>query len=172
MDIRGQIAQLIRPLQVRVANSIARAVVQLVDDGTKLQLVQLGVLAGEDIDDAERFQGYGFSSVPLPGAEAVVLFPNGDRAHPLVVAVDDRRYRPIDGEVGDVVVYNAAGATVRLKADGDIVLTPASGRQVQLGGDGLGATDGLVHGTGIDSFTGATYASLGSTCASVRGKKT
>lgn len=170
-DVRQMIEKLLRPLQTRVANSIARAVVQLVKDSTKLQELQLGVLDGEDIDDAERFQEYGFSSVPLPGAEAVVVFPNGDRAHPLVVAVDDRDYRPVGGEPGEVVVYNASGASVRLQADGDIILTPATGRQVQIGGDGLTALDGLVHGTGIDSFTGATYASLGNACANVRGKK-
>jgi phage baseplate assembly protein V len=129
-----QLRRLLRPLQVRVANSIARAVVQLVDDSTKLQLVQLGVLAGEVLDDAERFQEYGFTSVPLPGAEAVVIFPNGDRAHPLVVAVDDRRYRPSGGAPGEVTVYNHAGATIRLLANGDIELEPGSGGEVRAGG--------------------------------------
>jgi hypothetical protein len=54
----------------RVANTIVRGVVQLADDGKKLQLLQLGALAGETIDNAEHFQPYGFSSVPLAGAEA------------------------------------------------------------------------------------------------------
>ncbi len=122
-DVLEQLARLIRPLQVRVANSIARAVVQLADDSTKLQLLQLGVLAGEDVDDAERFQEYGFTSVPLPGAEAVVNFPNGDRSQPLVVGVDDRRYRPTGWEGGESGLYNHVGTVVRLKADGTVEVT-------------------------------------------------
>lgn len=112
--------KMMRPLAVRVANSIARAVVELVDDSKKLQLLQLHVLEGEIVDDGEHFQGYGFKSVPLPGAEAVVLFPNGDRAHPLVVGVDDRRHRPTGWAAGESGLYNNHGAIVRLKADGTI----------------------------------------------------
>jgi phage baseplate assembly protein V len=132
-DTLEQLSRFLRPLQVRLANSIARAVVQLVDDSTKQQLVQLGVLAGEDVGDGEHFQAYGFSSVPLPGAEAVVLFPNGDRGHPLVVAIADRRHRPTGGAPGEVVVYNDTGARIDITKDGDIVLTPAPGRRVRLG---------------------------------------
>lgn len=161
----------LRKLQTRVANAIARAVVQLVDDSKKRQLLQLGVLAGEDIDQAEHFQPYGFKSVPLEGAEGVALFPNGDRGHPLVVVVDDRRHRPTGWSGGEAGLYSAAGAVIRLTASGDILVLAAPGQQVLLGEDGLGATDGLVHGSGIDSFTGATYAALGSACANVRGKK-
>lgn len=108
-DMLNDLARLLRPMQVRVANSIARAVVRLADDGRALQLVQLGVLAGEDLDDCERFQPFGFSSVPYPGAEAVVLFPNGDRGHPLVVVVDDRRYRPTGLAPGTACVYSPVG---------------------------------------------------------------
>lgn len=146
-DLVGQVERLLRPLKVRVANSIARAVVQLVDDSTKLQILQLGVLAGEDVDDAERFQEYGFSSNPLPGAEAVVVFPNGDRAHALVVAVDDRRYRPAAGAPGEVVVYNHAGASIRLKADGT----------VEIGTDG-GVFEPLVKRSEFLKHTHATAA--------------
>lgn len=132
-DMLEQLGRLIRPLATRVANSIARGVVRLADDGPKLQLLQLGVLAGETIDGAEHHQPYGFTSVPLTGSEAVVLFPNGDRSHPLVVSVSDRRYRPTDGEPGQVTVHNHNGATVTLTADGDIVATPAPGRKVLIG---------------------------------------
>jgi len=68
-DMLDQMRHLLRPIATRVVNSIARGVVQLVDDSVKMQLLQLGVLSGETIDGAERFQPYGLSSVPLPGAE-------------------------------------------------------------------------------------------------------
>jgi len=139
----AQIERMIRPLVTRVANSIARGVVQLADDGKKLQLLQLGVLAGETVDGAEHFQPYGFSSVPLGGAEVVVVFPNGDRSHPLVVATSDRRYRPTGSQPGEVVVYNNTGAKVTITKDGDIKLSPAAGRSVTVD-DGSGGTGPLV----------------------------
>jgi phage baseplate assembly protein V len=149
-DVLEQLQRLIRPLQVRVANSIARAVVNLVDNDKKLQLLQLGVLEGEDIDDAERFQQFGFYSVPFPGAEAVVLFPNGDRAHALVVAVDDRRYRPTGGDPGEVAIYNhVAGTRIGFTADGDAAVFAASGRETFLGG--ASAVDGVIKGTTRDT---------------------
>jgi phage baseplate assembly protein V len=143
-DLR-QIGLLLRPLATRAANAVARAVVQLVDDDTRLQLVQLGVLAGETIDGAEHHQPYGFSSVPLPGAEAVVAFPNGDRAHPLVVTVSDRRYRPTGGDPGDVTMYHHTGAKVTFSTEGDIISTPATGRTVKIGSSA--AADGAIKGT-------------------------
>jgi phage baseplate assembly protein V len=128
-----QLRHLLRPLSLRIANSIARAVVQLVDDEKKLQLVQLGVLVGEDIDDCERFGEYGFFSVPLAGAEAVVLFPNGDRGHPLIVAIDDRRHRPRGGQGGESGLYTDEGDEIRLARGRIIVLT--AGTEIRLGSD-------------------------------------
>ncbi len=150
-DVLEQLRHLLRPLQVRIANSIARAVVQTIGDSTKLQLLQLGVLDGEDIDDAERVQEYGFSSVPLAGAEAVVVFPNGDRGHPLVVAVDDRRYRPTGGQAGEVTVYNDAGAYVRLTKDGDILVRAKPGREV-LVDDGSGTPVALAKKSDVEAL--------------------
>lgn len=143
-SMMDQINHLLRPLRTRVANLVARATVQLVDDDKAMQSVQLGVLAGEDVDDGERFQPYGLSSVPLAGAEAVVVFPGGDRGHPLVVAVDDRRHRPTGLEAGEVAVYNNAGAQVLLTKDGDIVVTPAPGRHVLLGSEAATAAAALA----------------------------
>ena len=157
-DLLDQIRHLIRPVANRIANSIARAVVQTIDNSKQRQLLQLGVLEGEDIDEAESFQPYGFFSVPLAGAEAVVVFPNGDRGHPLVVAVDDRRYRPTDSEPGEAGLYNSvAGTVVRLTVDGDIVITPAPGREVFIRSEGgtvdrrgkKSEHDGHTHGPGL-----------------------
>jgi phage baseplate assembly protein V len=165
-DALAQIRQLLRPLATRVANSIARAVVQLVDDGKNLQHLQVGILAGEDGDDAEHHQAYGFSSVPLAGAEAVVVFPNGDRGHPLVVAVSDRRHRPTGGEPGEVTVYNHTGAKILMTEDGDIEVTPAPGRVVFVrteGGDAepiVKRSEFLAHGHPVVA-TGAVSPTAG-----------
>ena len=113
-ELRDAISRALEPVKNRLANSIARAVIERIDDTKKMQLVQLGVLDGEPVDDGERFQNYGFSSIPLPGAEAVVVFPDGERGHPLVIGVDDRRHRPTGGTAGEVVMYTDEGDEIRL----------------------------------------------------------
>lgn len=144
-----QLQQLLRPLATRVANTVARAVVQLVDDGTKLQLLQLGVLADETVDGAEHHQAYGFSSVPLAGAEAVVVFPGGDRGHPLVISASDRRYRPVDGEPGQVTMYHYRGSKIFMLESGDVEIQPAPGGEVLIRDEG-GSVDRLVKKSEFD----------------------
>jgi len=127
----------------RVTNGAARGVVHLVDDSGNMQIVQIGVLDGEALDGAEHFQPYGFSSVPPPadadGApECAVMFPGGDRGHPIVLAVADRRHRRTGAPAGDVAMRHFTGAIVTFTEDGDVVLRPAPGRQV-LVDDGSGA---------------------------------
>lgn len=127
---------LLTPISRRIANTAARCTVQMIDNGGGMQLVQIGVLDGETVDSAERYEPHGLTSVPDVGAEGVVIFPNGDRAHPLVVVVADRRYRPRDGEPGDVILYGKAGARVTMKANGDIEAVPAAGHEVRIGAAG------------------------------------
>lgn len=138
-----QIGHVFRPLATKIANMVARSVVQLVDDKKKLQLVQIGVLAGETIEGsgggAEHFQPYGFTSVPLVGAEGVAVFPSGDRSHPLLIAVSDRRHRPTGGEAGQVTMYHHGGAKITMLASGDIKVQPGPGGKL-LVDDGAGAT--------------------------------
>ncbi len=117
-DILDQVRALIQPLQTRLANAAARAVISNVDASGKRQILQLIVLDGEEVDDCEHMQNYGFASRPITGAEAVVIFPNGDRGHPLVVAVEDKRYHPDGLETGECAMYNNASAWVRLREDG------------------------------------------------------
>ena len=116
----SDLSKLLAPLRNRIANMVARAVVQLVDDGEGLQVVQLSVLDGETRDGLERVQNYGFTSRPKAGAEAAVVFVGGRRDHGLVVAVDDRRYRLKGLADGEVAVYSETGSSVVLKADGTI----------------------------------------------------
>jgi phage baseplate assembly protein V len=150
-DLR-QLSRWLRPLRQRVANMVARGVVQLVNDGKKQQLVQVGALEGEDIEGAgegaEHFHPYGLSSIPKDGAECVVVFPNGDRGHPLVVAVSDRRYRPTGGQAGEVCMYTDEGDVIRL-GRGHIVSVETEG-EVRLGS--AAASGDVVVQSALDYF--------------------
>ncbi|MBZ5560360.1 MAG: phage baseplate assembly protein V [Acidobacteriia bacterium] len=107
--------QFLSRLSRRLDNIIARAGVARVRDDSTLQTVQLTILKGETLDGCERFQSYGFTSVPVAGAEAVVVFVGGFRDHALVVAVDDRRYRKKDLQPGESAMYSDEGDHVLLK---------------------------------------------------------
>ena len=118
---------MIAPLRRRVLLTVGRAVLQLVDDARKLQSVQVVALDGEVLDGAERFQQYGFTSHPHPQAECVVLAVGGIRQHPIVIAVDDRRYRLVGLEEGEVALYtdeDESGAEHRI--------TMKRGREIRL----------------------------------------
>lgn len=173
-----EIGHLLRPLATKLANVVGRGVVQRVNDGRKLQLVQLGVLATETVDGngegAEHFQPYGFASVPLAGAEGVVLFPNGDRGHPLAVVIADRKYRPTGGEPGQVTVHHYKGAKMTMLENGNVEVTPGPGGKIVFAGADTGpglTSEGVVVGTGIDPFSGQTYNALGSASSNVFAKK-
>lgn len=152
-DMLGQLEHAMRPIATRIANSIARGVVNLIDDSRALQVLQIGAIEGEEIDDAEHHQPYGLSSVPHPGAEFVAVFPGGDRSHPLVIAVSDRRHRPTDGEPGTVTLYSSGGATVTLLPDGAIEIQPGPGAEVRIASEG-GTPERLVRAS---EFAGHTH---------------
>ena len=126
--------RLIRPLESRVKLMIGRAVLHLVDDARKIQAAQIQAFAGEILDNVERFQQYGFSGTPHPGAECVLLSLGGMRQHPIIVAIDDRRFRPTGLEEGEVVIYTSQdpseahriwlknGHIVRIDANDDVSL--------------------------------------------------
>jgi len=119
----NQLLRLLAPLRAKLSAMVARAVVRSIQDGTKLQELELEVLAGERVRRAERFQQYGLTSVPFPGAECVVVFAQGNRDHPLVVALEDRADRPTALSAGEVMLYARSGARVHLKADGTLRLS-------------------------------------------------
>ena len=115
------ISKLLSPIARRLRSVVARCVVKAANDGSKLQGLHVALLAGEEHQAAERFQQYGFSSVPQAGAEGIALAVGGDRSHLVVIAVDDRRYRVAAGQPGEVVVYDDLGHQVRLTREGIVI---------------------------------------------------
>lgn len=120
------LSRALNPLRQRLALMFSRALVLLVQDDTKLQGLQISLLADEARDDVERFQNYGFTSHPLAGAEAVAASVGGSRDHLVVLAVDDRRYRLRGLAAGEVAIYTDEGDKIVLKRGGVIEMTAST----------------------------------------------
>lgn len=137
----------IAPIEGRVRLMVARAIVRLVDDATKAQSVQIDLLEGETQDGVERYQDYGFTSNPHPGAEAVAVAVGGLRSHMIVIKVEDRRYRLTALETGEVAIFDDLGQMVKLgrerieiASDNEVKITApkviVESDDVQLGAEG------------------------------------
>lgn len=120
-DVRRLVRAMIAPLQRRVMMTVGRAVLRAIDDSGSRQTAQIEALRGEVRDAVERMQQYGFTSVPLPGADGTVVFVAGNREHGIIVATEDRRYRLTGLEGGEVAIYDDQGQKVHLTRDGIVV---------------------------------------------------
>lgn len=124
------IKKIIAPLQRRIMMMILRGVIQSVKSDTGLQLVQLTALPGEVIDNLEYVEPYGFTSIPVAGAEAVVLFIGGNRDHGIILSAGDRRYRPKTLSPGDSAMYHSDGTILVLKGNGKVKLQNPAGNEL------------------------------------------
>jgi phage baseplate assembly protein V len=155
--------RLIEPLRRRVALMLTRAVVNVVNDALKLQGVQVGMGDGE-ARDYERIMQYGFTGVPLAGAEAVVVCIDGNRDHGVVIAVDDKRYRLKGLAGGEVAMYTDQGDKIHIKRGGTILVEAST--KIELSAPSVEIGDGstfkaLVNNSIFDSFNAHVH-----TCAS------
>ena len=125
-DFRSLVIKMTQPLTQRVRMMVRRAVVTLVDDTLAMQGLQLTALDKQVIDGAERFQDYGFTSKPLAGAEAIVFNVGGAYNHPVVLVVDDRRYRLNGMADGEVAIYTDEGDKIHIKRGGTIDVVAAT----------------------------------------------
>lgn len=107
------INKLTAPLARRVRLMVSRGVIGVVNDALKEQGVQVALLADE-VRDCERYQEYGFTSVPLAGAEAITVCVGGSRDHGVVIATGDRRYRLKGLQGGEVALYTDEGDYIKL----------------------------------------------------------
>lgn len=110
-----ELTKLLAPLSRRLRLMASRAVLSLISDATGMQIVQVKLLDGEVRDGIERMQNYGFTSVPLPGAEAIFLSLGADRDHGIVITADDRRCRIKGLQGGEVAIYTDEGDSIILK---------------------------------------------------------
>ncbi|EAC0348006.1 phage baseplate assembly protein V [Salmonella enterica subsp. enterica] len=126
----------------RLRLMVDRAIVRMVSDSQERQNLQIQTLADATDDDVERFQDYGFTSVPPEGSEAIVLAVGGRRDGLVALAVEDKRCRPKGLSPGDVRLYHRDGKShITLKENGVIEITGervnVSGKTVNLTADEL-----------------------------------
>jgi phage gp45-like len=122
----------------------SRATIREVSDDHLMQEVkQADVFHGETPTDFERWQMVGMTSVPLkqqtqqqskqaqsdeqprgPAAEALMIYVNGQRSHPVAI-VDDRRVRPYGMKPGQGAMYAPDGSEqmVHFRQDGTYVVS-------------------------------------------------
>lgn len=117
------IRRALEPLHRKLRMLAGRAVIRLMSDAVTAQVEGL---ADEVRDATEVFQQYGFRSMPLAGAEGILLSLGGNRDHTVVICVGDRRYQTTVLADGEVVLEDHLGKFIHLKADGSILVKAAT----------------------------------------------
>lgn len=120
------INKLLEPLRRKMRQMVTRGVVTLVDPATLMQSLQVELLSGEVLDKVEHFEGYGFTAHPNDGAEVLAVSLNGRRAHTIVLAAADRRYRLKNLAKGEVAIYTDEGDVIHLKNGNEIYINTAN----------------------------------------------
>jgi phage baseplate assembly protein V len=160
------INKLIGPIARAVRGMVLRGVITLVNDAAALQRVQLqmraipqpdGSVGAERADDLEVMYHYGFTSVPHAGAEALMMAVNGVKAHGIIIAVDDRRYRLTGLNGGEVALYDDLGNIVLLGRTA-LTITAASVLNIT-------APAGINFDTPVAKFSGNVLPATGVSAA-------
>ncbi len=125
-----ELRRVLDPIRNKIRLLITRAALTRIVDTAGIQVIQVKGLPGETLDGIERFQNYGFTSVPLPGAESIIVFVGGSRSHGVAVANDDRRHRKKNLQPGESAQYSDEGDFIHLKRGKIIAVT--SGGQIKV----------------------------------------
>lgn len=109
----------------KIRNMNQRGLVRRASYSNKTRYLQLQVEGGTALSDIEHLEPFGFTSHPLPGAEAIALAFNGNSSHTVALLVGDRRYR-LEIAQGECAIYNQHGDKVQIKSDRTIEVKAAT----------------------------------------------
>ncbi|STU35668.1 Mu-like prophage protein gp45 [Klebsiella pneumoniae] len=89
-----------------VSGSLSGGVLTRVKSDLTIQQVQVKGLAGEQLQDAELFQHFGFTSCPPAGTQCIVLPIGGQTSHAIIIATENGAYRlqVASGEVASTLM--------------------------------------------------------------------
>ncbi|MDO9053850.1 MAG: phage baseplate assembly protein V [Gallionella sp.] len=114
---------MIKTIDARIRRALSgirltfRGVLTLVKSASAVQLVQLDGMSGEQLQDAELFQQFGFTSNPPAGTMAIILPVGGQTAHGIVIATEHGTLRLKGLASGEAAIYNQWGDHVILSKD-------------------------------------------------------
>lgn len=141
MNNAEQLNRFIAPLRTLLRQVATKGSVDSVDDTGAMQVVKVVTGDGEVLDNMERLQPLGLTSVPMTDDEVIVLVLNGDREHAIAVQIGGSSRRPAGLAAGEVAVWRDDSNKVVFKANGDIELHADGKYKVTPSGDiELGAT--------------------------------
>lgn len=112
---------MIRDIDRRIRRALAtvrqavRAVQTALNTGRPIATIQADGLAGEQFQDAELFQHYGYTSAPPDGTEVVIIPIGGKSAHGIIVACENRTFRLKSLAKGEVALYTDEGDVIHFK---------------------------------------------------------
>jgi len=104
---------------------VGRAVIAAVQSsGGRVTLDLTPMLSDEEGKAVELAEPWGFTSIPLEGAEVVTLSVMGERSNMVAISLGDRRHRPKDGVPGESIAYDEQGQRIAIKRDRIEIISP------------------------------------------------
>lgn len=120
--LRSFVRQGLEQLLKRQRSQVRRVTVTKSDDTGKVRTLQIQGIADQVNSKVEHFEPFGFSGNPPAGAEGIKLEVGGDPAHPIVVVAFDRRYRIVNLQPGEAVVFDQWGDYIKLDKNRNITI--------------------------------------------------
>lgn len=90
--------------------------------GGKTQSLQVETTRGETLDNVKFIEPYGFTAVPLNGAETVVLNIGANGGNPVAVVAGGRVFRLQEMQAGEVALYTDEGDRLYFKRGNTVEL--------------------------------------------------
>lgn len=119
--VKEQIARALASVRQALRGKLVR-----VNAAKRVLLSQVLGVTGETFQDAEMFQHAGFRSVPLSGAEVIVIPLHGKSAHGVVIASSNGALHVANMAEGETAIFNETnghfihlknGSVIRMEAD-------------------------------------------------------
>jgi len=122
----------LKPLRQRIMMTVARGLLEAVQDDKGVQLTKISLFHEEVREGVERIQNFGFTSNPPVDSELVAVFVGGNREHGFVVATDHRASRKKNLQPGECAIYTDDGTYLILKKGGIVEVKAAASLTVDI----------------------------------------